>query len=228
LQPVALLTVSSIVDNGDNTIDVSVSETIPSIVGSGALVANRSGLPDFTTIQNCEVRRNRARGLLIQSHNVLIENCHFEDISGPAILMSSDADYFFEGIPAHNVTIRNNRLYNNNYGAAREGGTITIMGVVESEVAGAATFSDILIEDNDFRNSDGHAAVFVASADAISIRNNSTSHNIIDPVYVHANNTCNILIDDIPVCANYHSGFQESVPSGGWQYLWNATGPIGH
>lgn len=227
LQPHTYATVTGVVDNGNNTINITVAQTLPADVGSGALVANRSGLPTVT-IQNCQVWRNRARGLLIRSHDVLVENCYFSNISGPAILIEAEASTFFEGIPAENVTIRHNGFANNNYGAARHKGTITVIGEVGGQIVGSGTFRNILIEDNAFNNFDGGVALFIASSDEVDIRENNFGFYTPEPIELHFTNTCNIFIDDAPWCANYQADFQTGSPQPQWQYLWNANGPIGN
>lgn len=227
LQPFINATVTSVVDNNNNTINITVAETLPFSISSGALVANRSGLPSVA-IQNCEVRSNRARALLIRTHNVLIEGCRFKDVSGPAILIEAEASYFYEGIPAEDVIILNNTFLNNNYGAAQHKGVISIVGEVNGQIVGAGTFRNILIENNTFNNFDAGTAIFVASSDAVTIRNNTFSFYIPEPLEIHINNTCNIFLENAPWCANYRTSFQEGTPPPQWQYLWNASGSIGN
>lgn len=80
----------------------------------------------------CHVRSQRARGVLSQTRNVLIEGCLFELLSGTAVHVYSDlVEAWYESISADHVTIRDNRMrrcgyadgtYQNTSGVAIESG----------------------------------------------------------------------------------------------------------
>lgn len=73
---------------------------------SGTTLANMSALPKVR-IKNCSVKSNRARGFVIKTHDVVIENCLFDSTSAAGILAEVDNNYWFEALPANNVLIRN-------------------------------------------------------------------------------------------------------------------------
>ncbi len=69
-------------------------------------VCNLSSMPKVEII-GTKVSSNRARGFLIKTQNVLIENCTFENIASAGILLDSDNNYWYEGVPAKDVLIKN-------------------------------------------------------------------------------------------------------------------------
>ncbi len=86
-------------------------DAIPSGVESGYYIQNVSALPD-TVVSNCNIGFARARGLLIQSKNCVIENCSFKNIRLSAILVAPDFEYWHEGGFCDNLLIENNAFHN--------------------------------------------------------------------------------------------------------------------
>ncbi len=81
------------------------------------VIYNQAKHPEIE-IKNCTVKNNRARGFLLQSKNVTVENCSFEGTSLAAILLSPDLDVWYEMSPTENVVIKNNSFVNcGSYGA---------------------------------------------------------------------------------------------------------------
>ncbi len=74
--------------------------------GCGDILTNAAYL-SAVHVDNCVLRNTRARGLLLQSHNILIENCYIAGMSLPAILCSPDIRVWYEVGPTKNVEIRN-------------------------------------------------------------------------------------------------------------------------
>lgn len=58
-------------------------------------------------LDNCEVRHTRARGFLLQSRNVTVNNCRVYGMALPAIIIAPDVNYWHEVGPSDNVEIRN-------------------------------------------------------------------------------------------------------------------------
>ena len=77
-------------------------------------------------IKNCSVTGSRARGFLIQSQNVNVENCRFERTSSAGVLLACDIDYWNEMGPVNNVVIKNNVFDNcgKNYNDLCAGGVV--------------------------------------------------------------------------------------------------------
>jgi hypothetical protein len=77
-------------------------------------------------VKNLTIANNRARGILLQTRNILIERSILNQTSGPAILFQPSL-YWHEGPGAINVTLTENLFVNNNEGIANEKGMITIL-----------------------------------------------------------------------------------------------------
>lgn len=61
-------------------------------------------------VDNCDLRNTRARGLLVQTQNVLIENCRISGMSLAAMLFAPDMRVWWEMGPCKNVEIRGNTI----------------------------------------------------------------------------------------------------------------------
>ena len=86
-------------------------DAIPQGVKAGTVISNYTMHPSVT-IRNTTVMNNRARGFLLQTDNVTVENCTFQYTALAAILIAPDLDYWYEMSPARNVTIQNNTFIN--------------------------------------------------------------------------------------------------------------------
>jgi len=86
-------------------------DALPTGICEGAIIANDALRPQ-ATIQNVTVLSNRARGFLLQTDTVLVENCTFKDTALAAILLAPDVEYWYEMSPAANITIQNNTFEN--------------------------------------------------------------------------------------------------------------------
>lgn len=64
------------------------------------------------TVRNTVAKNSRARGFLIQTQNVLIENCEIADIALAAVLIAPDMKIWYELGPSSNVTFVNNKIKN--------------------------------------------------------------------------------------------------------------------
>jgi len=151
---------------------VVFEEPLPEGVKPGTLLANATRLPK-ARVKDCVFRRNRARGLLIQVRDAVVEDCVFSDVTSAGVLVISEAVHFYESIPARHVVIRNNVFTHCNYGAAVARGVVSVEGITPGwgDVPAPGVFQDITIEGNAFRGSD-NAAVFMTGTDTAVLRNN--------------------------------------------------------
>lgn len=78
----------------------------------GDMLANTAFCPD-TVVRNCRICGTRARGILFQTHKVLLEGCYFGDISHQAVQITSDMTRWSEMCPCDEVRIRNNVFRHN-------------------------------------------------------------------------------------------------------------------
>ncbi len=134
-------------------------------------------------IDGCTVRNTRARGFLVQTHNVLIENSYICGMSLAALLFAPDIRVWWEVGPCKNVEIRNNVIENcahiesgANQGAiifkaCHDGNTVEYP---------AGVHENLYIHDNRFIDIP-QSAIFVSSAKHVRIENNSFTHCCFHP-----------------------------------------------
>ena len=84
---------------------------LPDGVTEGAVLSNQT-LHPAVTIRNTRVENTRARGFLLQTDRVTVENCHFSGTALAAILLAPDLDSWYEMSPARQVTLCGNVFVN--------------------------------------------------------------------------------------------------------------------
>ena len=169
LLPYATVTVRSVeIDKKEKTLVVEFSDKLPERTGKGDIVGNASSCPSVR-IRDCTVIRNRARGFIIKTRNVIIEDCTFQDVSVSPIGLETDINAWWEAIGSHDVIVRNNRFIDCRF----EPGYLS--GVIESHTmsptAPAGVHQRITIENNIILGS-GKNAIKIGSADGVDIINN--------------------------------------------------------
>ncbi|WP_281990639.1 right-handed parallel beta-helix repeat-containing protein [Aquimarina aggregata] len=86
---------------------ITFNEKLPRDINPGDLVENLDAYPELL-VQNCKIRNNRARGLLISNPvKTIIEN-NFFSTEMEALLIPVESGHWFESGNANNVIIRNN------------------------------------------------------------------------------------------------------------------------
>lgn len=174
LVPYATGIVKSARMEGDNkTHRVEFETTLPADMKIGDVLGNATTAP-AVRIRDCTVRRNRARGFLLQTRDVLVEHCTFRDVTSGGIFVMTETVHFYEAIGTRDVTIRNCTFINCNYGGPRGEGVVLVGGYTPNfvlpPVPGA--HRNITIEGNTIRKAD-NAGIFVAGTDGITLRNNT-------------------------------------------------------
>ncbi len=149
-------------------------DALPEGVTAGAVISNASMHP-AVTIRNTTVQSNRARGFLLQTENVLVENCTFKDTALAAILLAPDLEHWYEMSPAKNVIIRNNTF--ENCGEYASG----IIQITTNHDNPARTYSayihqGITIENNSF-DSGNKYAVYGVCIDALTFLDNQFTNS---------------------------------------------------
>ena len=139
----------------------------------GFVLANKTFYANVH-IDGCTLRSTRARGVLIQSQNVLIENCYIYGMSLAAILFSPDIRFWWEVGPTKNAEIRNNVIeYCATIPTAYNEGAVVFKASHEGEITAypAGVHNDIYIHSNLFRNIP-NSAIFVSAAKNVRIEDN--------------------------------------------------------
>jgi hypothetical protein len=199
---VAKLYVQSVTRNASD-ITVTATANIPAAVAVNQFVANASATP-VGTVSNSIIRKNRARGILIQNRNVLVNNCTLQNNSMPGVLIETTAYSFFESITPRNVTIQNCTFNNSNYWNGYPA-QLSIRALNNSGAAApAGVVKNINIFDNTFTGSynstDNRCAINISSADSIYIRGNTFDANYFNQSITIVNTGYNLFINAANPC----------------------------
>lgn len=161
-------TVNSIDFDGNVTYDI-----INGTIATGDTLANTKYFASLH-IDGCVVRNTRARGFLVQTHNVLIENSYIYGMSLPAMLFSPDIKVWWEVGPTENVEIRNNIVeYCANIKSKANKGAIVFKACHDAggEDYPAGVHKNIHIHGNRFIDIP-HSAIYVSAAKDVRIEEN--------------------------------------------------------
>ncbi len=142
----------------------------------GHLVGSLDHAPNIT-IKNCVAKNNRARGFLLGSRGkILVENNYFHTWWGALDLYANGNDWYEQG-GVRDVTIRNNKFDNCNYGLnVGMGVVISLIGITKEPPAGSYYHKNILIENNLFRIFNPNILTLV-SVNGLVFKNNKIEHN---------------------------------------------------
>ena len=137
-------------------------------------------------VSNSVFHNNRARGILLGVHDVVIERNTFNGTTGPGIKARAGNFEYCESTFLTNVTIEGNMFSNLNYAMARAPGMIWISSYVSDfdPKSGAPTnkghylqtgtvHRDITIAGNRFALGDANPAIYVDATDGLAIANNT-------------------------------------------------------
>lgn len=159
-------------------------------LAQGAVLANEAFYASVH-MDGCVLRHTRARGILIQSQNVLIENCYIYGMSLAAMLFAPDIDFWWEVGPSKNVEIRNNII---EYCATIPADNNVAAIVFKASHDGDGTqypsgvHDGIYIHDNYFKDIP-NSALFVSSAKNVRIEENTFNnccHRVRNPACAYA------------------------------------------
>lgn len=146
---------------------VTFNEKLPETLQVGDLLENLQGYPELL-VQNCNISRNRARGLLISNpKKTLIENNYFST-EMEAILIPVESSHWFESGNAANVIIRNNTFEDVQHSGFNRG---VIRFVTDDDNENIA-FKNIEITGNVFRQFD-NLILEVSNVDGLLFQENT-------------------------------------------------------
>lgn len=181
LLPYARATVKKVELLPEHLHRVEFDKPLPAELREGDVFGNASRAPRVR-IRNCQVRNNRARGMLIQTRDVVVEGCTFRNCTGPGILVLTEVVVFFESIGTRDVTIRGNTFEHCNYGAAMGPGVLCSMAYLKDfrYPPKSGVHKNVLFEDNIIRDTD-NSGIFVAGTDGITLKGNLIENSCLDP-----------------------------------------------
>ncbi len=152
------------------SLDKLTFDSIPEGVKEDTILSNKTLHPSVTITGN-KVYSNRARAFLLQTENVVVEDCEIYGTALPAVLVAPDIVNWYEVGPGKNITIRNNTFEN----CGRHfKGVIQIASSHDSFVNryGSTVNENVVVENNLFKNC-GVSAVFAVSTNGLTVTNNA-------------------------------------------------------
>ena len=171
---------------------VTFAEPLPAELREGDVLGNASRVPKLR-MRRCTVRANRARGVLCQTRDALIEDCAFRNCTSAGVLVLTEVVHFYESIGTRDVTVRHNLFENCNRGAAAAEASLAALAWLKDFAypTKPGVHRDVTFEGNRFVGADGKA-IFAVGVDGLTIRNNqiepaigpSTDEKTPDPIRV--------------------------------------------
>ncbi len=206
------------VPSTENVIRVRFAEALPADLKVSDVIGNASRAPKFR-MTGCTVRRNRARGVLCQTRDALIENCTFQDTTSAGVLVMTEVVYFYESIGTRDVTVRNCRFLNCNYGAASAEAALQAFAWLKDFAypPKPGVHHRVLFERNTIRGTDD-AAIFAAGVEGLTIRGNTIEQACRAPRRdlgrdaIHVVSSSNVVLDNNTIdAAKQGKGFKKDV-----------------
>lgn len=157
----------------DGIHQIEFESPLPVDMKIGDVLANMSRLPKVR-IANCRVGNNRARGFLLQTHDVVVENCTFSNCTSGGVWANNEVVFFYEGVGADSLTIRNNTFENCNYAGPIGEGVISAFSYLADfkYPPKPGIHRNVRIEGNTIRGAD-NCGIFVTGTDGLTIRSNT-------------------------------------------------------
>ncbi len=134
-------------------------------------LSNITRLPR-TRITGCSMSHHRARGCLIKSRDVLIENCRFHGLTSTAIHVGAEA-YWHESTISSDVTLRGNTVTHCGYGGSQNNSDGIAVNVQAEDTSVPGLHQNLVIEGNDIEAVPGHVGIAVHSARNMTLRDNT-------------------------------------------------------
>ncbi len=104
---------------------IQFDRALPACVAENTVLSNLSTSPSVQ-VRRCRVHGNRARGFLMQTRHVLLEDCEFEHVSGAGLEICTDAGDWWESLGARDITVRHCTFRRCNFGVARSEAALNI------------------------------------------------------------------------------------------------------
>ena len=176
LEEYARLNATQVAYDGSNgNYTVTVDQDLPANLDINDLVINLTQSNHRFLVTRNYFHDHRARGILIQSQDGVVENNRVKNTTMQGIDIFADAAYFREGPGAENVIVRNNTFEGCGYGnygtAAHTMGCVNITANVPQGLTSAPVNKNVLFDGNTVADTPG-LAIFISSASGITISNN--------------------------------------------------------
>jgi hypothetical protein len=133
----------------------------------GLVLADVTRLPSLEVV-NCTSRTHYARGVMLKTRNVLIENNSFHDVDASAIFVAPEAEWY-EGVSPANVIIRRNRIVKCGELGEVQGAIVVLADTKNPE---GQCISNIVIEDNIIDCPNTEYGIYVRNTDGVKVARN--------------------------------------------------------
>ena len=145
---------------------VYLNESIPDNIKVGDLLENLSAYPEVL-VENCDISRNRARGLLISTPKKTVVKNNYFSTEMEAILLPVESSSWFESGNAANVTIEDNTFQDCTIGGMDRG----VICFRTDEKNKNMAFSNINIKSNTFNHFD-NLILQITNVDGLTFTDN--------------------------------------------------------
>ena len=159
-------------DYKKNTVTLVFDQALPGHLVSDAILFNHRYGSHNCIIRNCYFHENRARGVLCNTADWLVEDTRFYHNQHSAMLLIADAgSSWSEGFGAQNVIVRHNTFDSSNCLGAGDGAVVALGASCNGSATHYPFLNDILLENNSFKEMTG-PAVEASAFKNLVIRNN--------------------------------------------------------
>lgn len=138
----------------------------------GMFFAPLNGICEGAVFRNNRFSTGVARGMLLQSHNVVVENNRFSNLLESAFILGTEAAWWAGAVNAKGVVLRGNHVEDTNLRAISHKYSATIELSIEGELAGTDWIEDVRIEDNTILRPGG-SAIAIHGARGVRITGNT-------------------------------------------------------
>ncbi|GKX29285.1 hypothetical protein SH1V18_17650 [Vallitalea longa] len=170
LKPFESNTVSEVtVDDENWKATITFTDSIDENIVVGDLLTKSNDVAALRFVK-CHVNNIRARACLIQTRNVVIEDCLIENCTGTGIHVDT-ATGWWESISCENVVLRNNTIKDCGYGDGTYNNTSGIVVITECEENAVGVHKNIIIENNNIYGNE-NTGITLSCTDGSKIFNN--------------------------------------------------------
>jgi len=180
------VTAATLDPGADNLHRISFSNALPPELREGDVLGNSSRVAALR-MRGCTVRANRARGVLCQTRDAVIEGCTFRNCTSAGVLVVPETAHFHESIGTRNVTVRENLLEGCNLGAATAEGALAALAWLPGNAypTKPGVHRDVVFENNRIVDT-GNSAIFAVGVDGLAIRGNTIERACMTPTRENA------------------------------------------
>ncbi|MBP3441431.1 MAG: right-handed parallel beta-helix repeat-containing protein [Clostridia bacterium] len=156
-------------------IRLTLDRELPSIEVGRDVVENATWTPDLY-VRNCDFGPTCGRGILCTTRGeVIIENNHFHNLWGPALLLEDDCNFWFESGYTKSITFRNNLVENCEYAEMWQGApVIRCTPKVMNEKSREFVHAKLTLENNTFKGAKKEKhLLWLEYIDSVEVKNNT-------------------------------------------------------